>query len=428
MFVSSYSITDKVVQFLIVVGMFYHLRPVSAHASEPPTPSLPPFKYHYSLNDNPSAIFSSTGGVLYSPVYGVMVYIPAGAILEEEQVEVSFQVATEETEVHKFLSLVMLEGSVLCSAVFEFEVKLTSSPNRTNFDVVKFHSDVWIELPHCLSFIGGSLKDYSSAVVVSERRGKVEVETQALFSEGYPYVNLPVRHFSKFSVQHVQRRFTWPAKHHPSKLLNASKHSVYKLSSDLRQLSLSSSYKSGDFPMLVESPSTQSRYIRQAVTRSSLLTSYSPPGREALLAEVRSTTSRSLEQPARLELACLQSVDPADEDFMDVDTPDVQDQNDCHSSLDQELLHGASMSLYACIYQPVNRHTCTEWTADIVFTPLLPQALNVSSQNGRQACTSVFSQLLSLTKVIAAVCAVDFLHECVLCVYMCTYIHTCLYI
>ena len=331
----------------------------------PASTKYPSRNFNASLDDKPMATFSSPGGALYSPVFGVMVYIPAGAILGQEQVEVSFQLVTDEAEIQEFLFHSPFEGSVLCSGVFEFEAKLVDAPNGEEF--VKFHSDVWIKLPHCLSFINSSLKDYSSAVVISERRGKLEVETQALFSDGYPYVNLPVRHFSKFGVEHVQQRFNFPAKHYPGKVPNVSKHSMFKLTNDLQKLSLSSSCENGDTP---KSPIVKGRHIRQAVTRSSSLTSDRPLGGQTLLAEVRAITSRSIEQPATL--------DPADEDLMDVDTPDVQDQNDCHSSLDQELLHGASMSLYACVYQPVNRHTCTEWTADIVFTPLLPQALNVS--------------------------------------------------
>ncbi len=300
-----------------------------------------------------------------------MVYIPAGAILGEEEVEVSFRLVTEETEIREFLSSPLLEGSVLCSGLFEFEAKVGYSPNIVKVD--KFHTDVWIELPHCLSFIEGSLKDYSSAVVVSDSRGKVEVETQALFSEGYPYVNLPVCHFSRFCVQYVQRRFTWSAKRHLGRA-NASKHLLPKLFYYLRKLSLSSGYESGDSPQFVESPIAQGKQIQ-----STLLTPYSPSGKQVLFTEVKPATTSFPEQPMSQELVHQQSVD-TDDDMMDVDTPIVQEHNGCHSSLDQELLHGASMSLYACVYQPVNRHTRTEWTADIVFAPLLPQALNVSLQ------------------------------------------------
>ena len=118
-----------------------------------------------------------------------------------------------------------------------------------------------------------------------------------------------------------------------------------------------------------------------------MLAPYNPPDRQAPLAEVKATTSRSLEQQASLEQVYQQSLD-SDDDTMDVDAPDVQKQKDDHSSLDQELLHGASIALYACVYQPVNRHTHAEWTADIVFTPLLPQALNVSPRSHLHMCLS----------------------------------------
>ena len=369
-----------------------YLHAVSTSAPEQMTHFMPPFKYHCPLDNHPSAIFTSAGGVLYSPVYGVMVYIPAGAILGEEQVEVSFRLVTEEAEVREFLSHVMFKDLVVCSGLFEFEAKLGYSPNRVKVD--KFHSDVWIELPHCLSFIEGSLKDYSSAVVVSDSGGNVEVETQALFSEGYQYVNLPVRHFSRFCVQYVQRRFTWSAKHHLGKA-NASKRLMPKLFYDLRKLSLSSGYESGDSPQSVESPMAQGKQIQ-----STLLTPYSPSGKQAFFTEVKSATASFPEQAVSQELVHQQSVD-TDDDTMDVDTPCVQEHEDCHSSLDKELLHGASMSLYACVYQPVNRHTRTEWTADIVFTPLLPQALNV-----RLHVTPTYVHvltLLSITRLILGI-------------------------
>ena len=311
-------------------------------------------------------------------------YIPAGAILGEEQVEVSFRLVKEEVEVQKCLSQSMFEGSVLCSGVFEFEANLVNPTDGKEFD--RFHSDVWIELPHCLSFKNSSLKDYSTAFVVFKRKGKVEVEEQALFSEGYPYVNLPVRHFSKYYVQHAQQSFTRPAKHHTGKApkFSASKCTMSTLVSDLQKLSLSSSYKNGDSPKLAESPITNVRHMREAVTQSSSHASEdSLLDQRALLAEVKYTTSNFLEQAALRDLHLAhQNVSPEDGDDMEVDPPDEQNQRDCCSSLDRELLHGASMSLYVCVYQPLNRHKCSEWTADIVFTPLLPQALDVSSPDG----------------------------------------------
>ena len=316
-------------------------------------------------------------------------YIPAGAILGKEQVKVSFRLVVEEAEIQEFLSHSMFEGSVLCSGVFEFEAKLVDAPDGEEFN--KFHSDVWIELPHCLSFKESSLKDYSTAFVVSERRGKVEVEEQALFSEGYPYVNLPVRHFSKFCVHRKQQSFAWPMKLHIGKVPKSSASkctmSMSILASDLQKLSLSSSYESEDSPSykLSESPITKVRHVREALTRSSSLASEdSPLDRQAILAEVKLTSSKSLDQPARVQLVRQHAVavDPADSNEMDVDPPGVQDQSVCYSSLDRELLHGASMSLYVCVYQPMSRHKCSEWTADIVFTPLLPQALDVSSPDG----------------------------------------------
>ena len=68
--------------------------------------------FSVSLDDHPSAIFFSAGGVLHSPVYGVTVYIPAGAILGEEQVEVSFRLVTEEGKIQRFIFNSPFKGSM----------------------------------------------------------------------------------------------------------------------------------------------------------------------------------------------------------------------------------------------------------------------------------------------------------------------------
>ena len=312
------------------------------------TPSLPPFKCYYPLDNNPSAIFSSTGGVLYSPVYGVMVYIPAGAILEEEQVEVSFKVVTEEAEIQEFLSCSLLKGSVLCSAVFELEAKLVDAPNGVEF---KFHSDVWIELPHCLSFGGCSLKDYSTAFVVSESRGNVEVETQALFSEGYPYVNLPLHHFSRFCVaDSPKKRFSTIREETTVSLLRKS----------MQKLCLSDSIDNEQST----TPYTHSKQLKQRMTESA---TYSTA------AEKR---SRYIE--IRNALICQDASDNHydDDDAMEVDQP-APVGTASGVSPQQEAINVPSLSLMACVCQPAGRHKLDRWTAEIVFAPLLPKALKV---------------------------------------------------
>ena len=325
-----------------------HVQPCTLFCVELAT--LPPFKYHCPLDDHPSAIFSSAGGVLYSPVYGVMVYIPAGAILGEEQVKVSFRLVTEEAEVREFLSSPLLEGSVLCNGVVEFEAQFVDAPDGVKFD--KFHTDVWIELPHCLSFGGGSLNDYSRAFVVSDSKGKVEVETQALFSEGYPYVNLPVRHFSKFYVADSPKKRFPPALHVRKALpkLNAS--------DSLEKYPASSS------------PQSCLKQLKKAAQTSAA--SPSAEERRRLYNEAKRVSSEASAEETRQALIRQDaSANLCDEDAMEVDPPAS------NTSLQQEDPSAPALSLVVCVCQPADRHKRDRWTADIVFAPLLPKTLKV---------------------------------------------------
>ena len=368
----------------------HHLPVDSSQGAELATASLPPFKYHCPLDDNPLAIFSSTGGVLYSPVYGVTVYIPAGAILGEEQVEVSFRLVTVEAEINQFLSHSMFEGSVLCSGVFEFEAKLVDAS-----DGVKFHSDVWIELPHCLSFGGCSLKDYSTAFVVSERRGKVEVEEQALFSDGYPYVNLPLRHFSKFcAIDAPKKRFGTTKKqttvsHVRKRLTTAS-----CVRESLHKLSISDSFdsdKSG-------SPHVRCKKVKQEVMESA--TCSSAAEKRTTLIEMQNASSEAsveesnkasveeqrqalVRQDAHVDQVLLRqdaSDGCGDEEAMEVDQ--CAPVNTASSTaLQQEPVNETSayLSIIACVCQPAGRDKMVRWMAEIVLVPLLPRALKVLS-------------------------------------------------
>ena len=327
------------------------------------TQSLPPFKYHCTLNDNPSAIFSSSGGVLYSPVYGVMVYIPAGAILGEDQVEVSFQLVTAEAEIREFLSHVMFEGSVVCSGVFEFEAKLVEAPEGANF--AEFHSDVWIELPHCLSFIDGSLKDYSSAVVISDSRGKVAIENQALFSEGYPYVNLPVRHFSRFCVVHSpKKRFS----------TSRGETTVSHLRRYMQKMSLSSSIKDDQFA----TPHTQSKQLKQWMMESA--THSTAEEKKLRYIETKKASSEaSAEEQQRQRLICQDaSANLSDEAAMEVDPP-ASISSATSASLQQEDFNVLStkLSIMARVCQPEERNQWEWWTARIVFALHLPETYEV---------------------------------------------------
>ena len=316
------------------------------------TPSLPPFKYHYPLDNHPSAIFSSAGGVLYSPVYGVMVYIPAGAILGEEQVEVSFRLVTEEAKIQELLSSPLLEGSVLCSGVVEFEAKFVDAPDGVKFD--EFHTDVWIELPHCLSFRNCSQNDNFRAFVVSDSRGKVEVETQALFSEDYPYVNLPVRHFSRFYVtDSPKKKFKTPK----------DEAAVSHLRMSMQRLCLSNGMHNEQFA----SPHTHSKQLKQRVTESSTYSTAAE--RRSRNIEIRKTLT---------QLGPCASLSDIDENVMEVDPP-APASIAYNTSLQQEDHNAPALSLMACVCQPADRHERDRWTADIVFAPLLPKALKVMS-------------------------------------------------
>ena len=327
------------------------------------TPSLPPFKYHYPLNDNPSAIFSSSGGVLYSPVYGVMVYIPAGAILGEDQVEVSFQLVTAEAEIREFLSQIMFKGSVVCSGVFEFEAKLVEAPEGAKFDA--FHSEVWIELPHCLSFGGSSLKDYSTAFVVSDSRGKVTIETQALFSEGYPYVNLPVRHFSRFCVSHSPKKRFSPSRDETS---------VAHLRRSMQKLHLSRSIEDDQF----STPHTHSNQFKQWMMESATHSTAEEKRSRYIETKKASSEASAEEQQRQGLLRQDASANLSDEAAMEVDPP-ASISSATSASLQQEDFNVLStkLSIMARVCQPEERNQWEWWTARIVFALHLPETYEV---------------------------------------------------
>ena len=318
-------------------------------------PPLPPF--NCPLDDHPSAIFSSAGGVLYSPVYGVTVYIPAGAILGEKQVKVSFRLVTEEAEVREFLSSPLLEGSVLCSGVVEFEAKFVDAPDGVKFD--KFQSDVWIELPHCLSFRGCSPKDYSTAFVMSDSRGEVEMEVQALFAKGYPYVNLPVRHFSKFRVVHSPKKHFAPALHAKKALpkLNVSR-SLEK-------------YPAND--------STTEQVKKAAQTSAA---SPSADEKRKLNFEMKKASNEASTEEKRQALIRQDaSANLSEQDVMEV-YPPAPAGTAYNTSLQQEDLTVQSsnvpkMSVMACTYEPRGRSRLKQWSARIVFAPHLHNTYQV---------------------------------------------------
>ena len=277
-------------------------------------------------------------------------YIPAGAILGEEQVEVSFRLVTEKAEIREFLSSPLLKGSVLCSDVVEFEARFVDAPDGVKFD--KFQSDVWIELPHCLLFRGCLPKDYSTAFVMSDSRGEVEMEVQALFSKGYPYVNLPVRHFSKFCVVHSPKKRFPPALHVRKALpkLNAS--------DSLEKYPASSN------------PQSCVKLLKKAAQTSAA--SPSADEKRRLYFEMKKTSSEASAEETRQALIRQDaSANLCDEDAMEVDPPAS------NTSLQQEDPSAPALSLMAFVCQPADRHGLDRWTADIVFAPLLPKALKV---------------------------------------------------
>ena len=90
-------------------------------------------------------------------------------------------------------------GSILCSRVFEFEAKIVNSEEKDN-ELTTFLEDVWIELPHCIDIPHVCSSKKYIPCVLSETNGKVQTELSAIFSPGYPYVNIPVRHFTRFAA------------------------------------------------------------------------------------------------------------------------------------------------------------------------------------------------------------------------------------
>ena len=272
------------------------------------------------------------------------VYIPAGAILGKEQVEVSFRLVDEEAEIQKFFS--HFEDSVLCSGVFEFEAKLVDTSDRVKS--CGFHSDVWIELPHCLTFGGCSLDDYSTALVVSERRGKVEVEEQALFSEGYPYVNLHVRHFSRFCVIHTPKKKRFEG--------------ALRVRKVPRKLCYSNSLEKNHSA----SPHDVSKVLKRMSQESE---NPSAAKKRELYYKMKQTSSEASAEERRQALIRQDASDNNnEEEAMEVDQP---------AELQQEPVNVTSVAVMVCVCQPVDRHKMEKWTAEIIFAPLLHSTLKV---------------------------------------------------
>ena len=292
-------------------------------------------------------------------------YIPAGAILGEERVEVSFRLITDEAEIKEFLSHPVFEGSVVCSAVLGFKAKLVDAPDGKKLG--DFRSDVWVEFPHCLSFGGYSLKDYSTAFVVSERRGKVEVEEQALFSEGYPYVNLPVRQFCKFCVAHLPKR-----RFRVHMCTTKRQVAVSRVKKAMKKVDDSESISNEPSA----SPCAHSRQQKQRMMEPS--TSVNGAGERSgyVSNEKKKTRSKGSVDNKRQAFIHQDSSGNHSVDAVDVYQPAPVSTASC-ATLQQEPLNTASVSVMACVCQPVGRHKMERWTAEIIFAPLLHKALKV---------------------------------------------------
>ena len=157
-----------------------------------------------------SGVFVSEGGILYSPYHGVTIYIPKGAIPEGQRVSIRFRPEVESKELDKFLSHPLVEGSLLCSHLFNFDAELLGGEGSEEFG--SFSQDVWIELPyaHFKGCTTSKRSIHSLLYVVSQCGDNVHREDSAVFGFGYPYANICVRHFSGYAVLTRRQKYFIP--------------------------------------------------------------------------------------------------------------------------------------------------------------------------------------------------------------------------
>ena len=287
-------------------------------------------------------------------------YVPNGAVSAKKTVTISFFNVTGREPLYNLCSFI--PGSIVCSRVFEFEAKIVNSEDKVD----EFLEDVWIELPHCIEIpYFCSSKNYIPCVL-SETNGKVHTELSAIFSPGYPYVNIPVQHFTRFAaVLRPHRKFP-PEGPIKSSSIFPSPHvrhsSVGRTLS--RELGGSQSLRTSSCPT--------SKQVRTLVQQSSHSPQSSPI-----------TTRAQSDDPAPLS-------QPATQSGRDELVVGSYSTLQLDSANNQDTSGDNFIKLWLYLLQPRNRSQMTRWKANIVLLQNFPGIREVSLY-----CIIYFTTLLS---------------------------------
>ena len=310
---------------------------------------------HTDPDEPASAVFTSEGGILYSPYHGVTVYVPKGAIPEGQNVRVSFWPVVDKEELQILLSHPLFRGAFLCSHVFNFEAKLTKGEVEEVFDA--FSLDVWIEVPYYVVFGYITSSPQSPLFVLSQRDDQVQCEDNVVFAPGYPYANICVRHFSNYLI--AARR---PLPFTPN-LPRAKYSSSSKFPLTMNGLRT----HSGSFEKDVKgSPLSRAKETRKMLSELSM----SGNSTELLSSEVEIVSRQaSLDDNPSKEVNGNQ-----DEEEMEVEI------GSCPSfpiSYASPHRRGLPLNLLFFAFQPKDRHEMRCWNDDLFILPHLPESYMV---------------------------------------------------
>jgi hypothetical protein len=319
---------------------------------------------HSTADEPTSHLFTNSGGSLHCLCHGVSIHVPAGAIAPGESVRILLRNVTEGEVLHRLSSF--YANSILCSQVFEFEAKRFCGGEEVNF--ITFRRDIWIEMPHCAHIPSAS--SAHMLCVLSERSGIVEPVPEALFSPGYPYVNFPTCHFTRYTISLQQPRKFIPA--YPRRSAEAMSSRQAGLSKKI-----SASDRKGGSPRLMHS-ALSSQPVRKVPGQHPQPPSFSPA-----LSSTQSESSAPLSQ---------QAVQKQRDELVTGN----ESLNHLTSAFSQNKLEEEpSLNLVMCLLQPKNRSREQNWEAHIVFLQFLPNVLEILKECsvGRDSHMRVFRLL-----------------------------------
>ena len=310
---------------------------------------------HTDPDEPASAVFTSEGGILYSPYHGVTVYVLKGATPEGQNVRVSFWPVVDSEGLRILLSHPLFSGAFLCSHVFNFEAKLMKGDLEEVFDA--FSLDVWIELPYYTVFGDITSSPQSPLFVLSQRDDQVQCEENVVFAAGYPYANICVRHFSSYSV--AARR---PSHFTPNlpRVKHGSSSKYPLMMNGLRT-------HSGSFEKDVDgSPQSKAKKTRKILSELYV----SGKSTEHLSSEVEIVSKQ-----ASLDDNPGEGVNGNwDEEEMEVDVGTSPSFPISYTSSHRK---GLPLNLLFFAFQPKDRHKMQCWNDDVFILPHLPESYMV---------------------------------------------------